>query len=244
MSITAREFLVAKAGNPPDHNDDASAADVTRRRFAISDGASESGFSRLWSRVLVDEFVLHSDCAPSEWSIWLPAAQRRWLDEMKHVNIPWYGEDQFQQGSFATFLGIVLSDDETNCRWHAVAVGDSCLFHTRENDLLNAFPMQKSSAFSSLPQLVGSRSSVKVISDKRSVYAEGSALTNDRLWLTSDALSKWCLAELEEGRPLWQELSDFLAPSTSQEQFADWIDRLRSERGMQNDDVTLVIIDV
>jgi serine/threonine protein phosphatase PrpC len=245
MTLTAKHFLVVKDGNPRDHNEDAAAADPARRRFAISDGATGSGFARLWSRLLVDQFVRHAAGPPDAWSTWLPAAQQRWLDELQGVEIPWYGEEQFKQGSFATFLGVVLLDaEETSRLWQAVAVGDSCLFHTRDGELLKSFPLEKSAQFDCLPGLVGSRSSVGEIVEKRALSTQGSGQPHDRLWLTSDALAQWCLAETESGRPPWQELADFLAPTNSDEQFAAWVDQLRATRGLHNDDVTLMAIDL
>ena len=245
MTITARHFLVVEDGSPPEHNDDSVAADPARRRFAISDGATGSGFSRIWSGLLVDQFVTHADCPPDAWSMWLPAAQQRWLDALSRIEIPYYGEEQFKQGSFATFLCIVLADaDETCRRWHAVAVGDSCLFHTRDGKLLSAFPLEQSVQFDCFPRLVGSRSPVAEIAEKWAQSMHGSGHAHDRLWLMSDALAGWCLAETEAHRSPWNELGEFLLPTSSDEQFAVWVEHLRSERGLANDDVTLMAIEL
>lgn len=245
MTVSAKYFLAVKDGSPPEHNDDAAAADEARGRFAISDGAAESGFSRVWSKLLVDQFVAHADGSPDDWASWLPAAQERWLQELKGVDIPWYGEQQFEQGSFATFLGLVLhGSGEQRRRWHAVAVGDSCLFLTREGELQECFPLEQSSQFSFTPKLVGSRSAVEEIVAKRSLSARGIAESGDCLWLMSDALAKWCLAQDEAGQGPWEELTSQFMAESSAESFHGWLDQLRSSRGLHNDDVTLMLIRV
>lgn len=244
MTASAKYFVAVKDGSPPEHNDDAAQADAARGRFAVSDGAAESGFSRVWSKLLVDQFVSHADGSPEDWSSWLPEAQRRWLEELQKIEIPWYGEPQFEQGSFATFLGLVLlsGSGDRPTRWQAVAVGDTCLFHTRAGELLECFPLEASSQFGYTPHLVGSRSAVEEIAARRSLGARGHAEPRDCLWLISDALAKWCLAEDEAGRPPWDELAGLLQGDSTEAQFADWLAQLRQSRGLQNDDVTLMAV--
>jgi hypothetical protein len=245
MSLRVQHYTLAKDGSPPEHNDDAVAASLERRRFAVSDGAAESGFSRVWSRLLVDQFVNHAVGEPENWSSWLPATQQRWLAELKDVDIPWYGEQQFAQGSFATFLGLMLGESAHDRRqFQAVAVGDSCVFHTRGGELQSSFPLEHSSQFNNTPRLIGSRSPIEEIIEKRASSARDNAEAGDRLWMMSDALAKWSLAEDEAGQPPWSELEHFLAGGCQAADFATWIAALRSGRGLQNDDVTLLAIEV
>ena len=243
MPLCEKHYLVVKDGSPAEHNDDASAAHPASGRFAVSDGATESGFSRIWSRILVDQFVHHTAGSPDEWS-WLTPAQQRWLEELKGVEIPWYGEEQFQLGAFATFLGLVISGTNGNRSWHAAAVGDSCLFHVRNGELLKAFPLDKAADFNSTPKLIGSRSRIDDTVSKRATSLIGTAENDDHLWLMSDALAHWCLAEHEAGQPPWQELSFFLSADYPASDFAAWVQDLRTNRGLHNDDVTLLGINV
>lgn len=245
MTVGAKYYCAVKDGSPPEHNDDAAAADEARGRFAISDGASESGFSRVWSKLLVDQFVAHAAGPPGDWAAWLPAAQARWREELQGVDIPWYGEQQFEQGSFATFLGLVLhGSGDKRRRWHAVAVGDSCLFHTRGGELQQCFPLEQSSQFSYTPKLVGSRSAIDEIVEKRALSARGIAAAGDSLWLMSDALAKWCLSQVEAGQGPWEELASQFLPASTPDSFNSWLDQLRAQRGLHNDDVTLMLIRV
>ena len=129
--------------------------------------------------------------------------------------------------------------------WQALAVGDTCLFHTREGALLGAFPVQQSDQFNSVPNLVGSRMSPERIREQGVVRNSGTALGGDRLWMMSDALAQWCLAENESGRNPWKEMESLTQSEAEAEQsFVSWIEELREIGGLQNDDVTLLIIDV
>lgn len=245
MTLSSRSFSIEKKGNPPEYNDDSAAADVATGRFAVSDGAAESGFAGVWSRALVRQFVGHSDTSYDDWKGWLPQAQKNWLDELRGVTIPYYGEQQFEQGAFATFLGLVVSGQEEAERdWRVVAVGDSCLFHTRGNELLKSFPLVASKQFDRFPKLIGSRSKVDEIASKRSKKDSGSGTGGDRLWLLSDALARWCFVEVEAERSPWNELRDLAAPHQTDEQFSQWVAEARATRQLENDDVTLLVVEL
>jgi hypothetical protein len=125
--------------------------------------------------------------------------------------------------------------------WQAVAVGDSCLFHTRDSALLRAFPLERSEQFDNIPKLVGARMSLEQIQRKRRVWADGDGRAGDRLWAMTDALAQWCLAEVEAAANPWAELESLLAESESG-RFASWIESLRQSGRLRNDDVTLLAI--
>ena len=74
-------FWLPSRDNEPGEYQDAFAADPGAGRFAVADGASESGFADLWARLLVDDFVAHPStarggltCGRSGW----PAVMIRW----------------------------------------------------------------------------------------------------------------------------------------------------------------------
>src|SRR5262249_6783433 len=147
-------------------------------RFAIADGATESSFAALWARLLVAEFAAapHPDLAP--WAAWLPGLQQRWAEQVGNHALPWYAEAKIQQGAFATFLGLVVRA----LRWQAVAVGDSCLFQTRGEELRYSFPVFCAADFDTSPWLVGSRGADAATVERRSRRAEGDWQAGDRLW--------------------------------------------------------------
>lgn len=240
--IFVRNYLVVKDGTPPEDNDDAVAADPRRGRAAISDGACESGFSKVWSRVLVDEYVRNFSGPTNAWAEWLENAQRQWCEELKGVRIPWYGQEQFERGAFATFLGVIVEKSGPTIRYHAEAVGDSCLFHIRGDECLLSFPLQKSDEFDVVPNLVGSRSPLDEIVRNRATSINGELQSGDSLLLMSDALAQWSLAEAESDRQPWRDIVDLVLGGCTDEAFDEWVARLRSDRGLHNDDVTLMLV--
>src|SRR6266478_3410625 len=95
-----RAFSEHKRGQSREEIEDACAGDVSRGRFAIADGATESSYAALWAQMLVEGFV---NCAAAEtgcWASWLPALQGRWEAEVGQQPLSWYAEIKWQQGAF------------------------------------------------------------------------------------------------------------------------------------------------
>jgi hypothetical protein len=232
-----------RRGYSLDECQDASAGDAERGRFAIADGAAESPYSAQWAHLLVEEFVRQSERGAN----WLPSLQERWINanggnssrnSLFEEGVPWYLEPGLNQGAFATFLGLVI--EETG--WHALAVGDSCLFQVRHDNLVRAFPLTRSVDFSNAPWLVGSRAVLQMAPDKYGMQQDGDWQPGDRFWLMTDALARWFLTRVEEGGKPWLALETLLAADDGA--FAAWIEDLRTARQLRNDDVTLLVVSV
>jgi hypothetical protein len=219
-----RALTVPKRGHSANEFEDAFAADPEAGRFAVADGASESSFAGLWARLLVDGFARP---VPG----WLQAARRDWAARVDGRALPWYAEEKRDAGAFATLLGLVVADG----RWHALAVGDTCLFQVRGDRLIEMFPLRRSQEFSNRPALIGSRSG-----GDAHVEGRGSWEPDDRFLLMTDALAHWFLRRHEAGDRPWQEFSRL---SSTGDAFADWVEDQRHRDGLRNDDVTLVFID-
>ena len=194
-------------------------------------------------RFLVDAFV-HGE-QKWGWNDWLSPVQQRWATAIgngaEQQALPWYLEPGVQQGAFATFLGVVLTQDpETSLwLWQAVAVGDSCFFQTRGDSLVQAFPLAQSTAFDNTPWLVGSRTPLRT-DFSAPAQRLGQAWANDRLWLMTDALAQWFLAQCEHGGKPWLTIEQLLHERDADQLFRDWITDLRRRRQLRNDDVTLI----
>jgi hypothetical protein len=223
---SCRALSLPRRGNAADEYEDAFAADPAAGRFAVADGASESSFAGLWARLLVDGFVRP---APG----WLAAARQSWAARVDGQVLPWYAEAKRADGAFATFLGMVLAAG----RWHALAVGDTCLFQVRGDRLATAFPLAHSDEFGNRPRLIGSRPSAAA-----QTHAEGNGdwQTGDRFLLMTDALAHWFLRRHEAGERPWEEFGQL---SEGDGGFAEWVEQRRRD-GLRNDDVTVVMIDV
>lgn len=227
-------YRVAKDGNSAAENEDAFAGDPGAGRFAVADGASESAFAPEWAALLATSCVSQAGC----WSSWLPDARSRWLEGLRDVELPWYLEEKFEQGAFATLLGVTVCPPEgQSAVWSAEAVGDTCLFQVRGDRLLKAFPMQRSSDFTGTPTLLGSRPSD---GRTRRFRTRGRWRPGDRLLLMTDALACWFLHEVENGNRPWQPL-ELLA---DEEAFAGWLTGLRSRGAVRNDDVTVLQVSI
>jgi hypothetical protein len=252
-------FAVPKGSHRPEEYEDAAAADGDAGRFAVADGAAESAFAGPWARLLTAAFVAEP---AADWADWLPAVRRRWLAEAPAEPLPWYLEAKLEEGAFATFLGVELRKPEgqrtedrgqnegggSDCplssvlcpsiiEWHALAVGDSCLFHLRGGELLRAFPVERSADFGLQPSLVPSRNGRFGGPPSVPYRAHGSAEAGDRLLLMTDALARWFLERHEAGGPPG-ELPE------GPDEFALWVEGLREAQGLRDDDVTLIVIEL
>jgi hypothetical protein len=272
----SRTFWLPRQGNTPGEYEDAFAVNEASGRYALADGATEGCFTGLWARLLVQDFVARSDCDTSPWVSSLAAVQKRWDSDVRSRNLDWDADPWVERGASAAFLGIALenlsfplgdrSKVRASCQWQAVALGDTCLFHTRDSVLLRAFPLDRSDQFNNRPRLVASRMPPADICKRQRLWTDGCGQSGDRLWAMTDALAKWCLAEHEAGRNPWPELESLLgSPPTPkpllasidrgavpvspggpagpiEDPFAAWIAGLRNSGRLQNDDVTLLAI--
>ncbi len=228
--VSCQAHFLPKRGHAADEYEDAFALDPAAGRFAVADGASESSFAALWGRLLVEGFVRP---APG----WLEAARQTWAARVDGQALPWYAEAKRDDGAFATLLGLVVA----NGRWHALAIGDTCLFQVRRDRLIEAFPLRRSEEFGNRPRLVGSRPPAD---PAREVHAEGRGdwQAGDRLLLMTDALAQWFLRRHEAGARPWREFVAFAEGTGTKTAFADWVEDRRRRDGLRNDDVTVVMI--
>jgi hypothetical protein len=239
-TIRCRSFRVPRRGHPLDECEDAVAVDSARGRFAVADGASESAESGLWARMLVEAFV-GADQDQLPWPAWLAPLQEQWAEAVRlpadAEPLPWFLEGRYRDGAYATFLGLELDGP----RWQALAVGDSCLFQVRSR-LLAGFPITQSADFHNNPWLIGSRACRDEVPLRHALHLAGEWLPGDRLYLMTDALAQWFLSAVERGAQPWLPLDAMFEQTESV--FADWVDRLRADRLLRNDDTTLVTIRV
>lgn len=231
-----RAFRLPKHGHRADEYEDACAADLATRRFAVADGASESSFAGLWARLLVEGFTDTAQRAANA-EVWLQSAQEKWAAEVDALALPWYAEEKRDAGAFATFVGLRLRSDGG---WLALAVGDSCCFQVRAGELLERFPIERAADFDNRPALLASRPAPRLSGDKRR-RRRGQWQSGDRFLLMTDALAQWFLDETERGGKPLEAVERLLnRPDQADEMFAEWIEALRTAGTLRNDDVTLV----
>jgi hypothetical protein len=241
-----RSLALPKKGSSREEYEDAYAGDGAKGRFALADGASESIYAGEWATILCDAFVA-DPAAAENIPTWQTTLQDKWLAavdktaqhaqdaQVARVAQPWYVEEKLLDGAFATFLGLIIHEAAAGKPrdWQAWAVGDSCLFHVDDDALKLAFPVEKSAGFGTRPALIGSRQR----SPAKAVSVSGTLACGDCLFLMTDALAEWFLAQHEAGRKPWRELLRL-----KKEAFPAWVDSLRRNRRVKNDDMTLLAI--
>lgn len=211
-------FRIPKHGSTRAEYEDAVAWSTRRRRFAVADGASASAFARAWAELLARAYTrgalraehLYEDLQP---------IQALWSLDVEQRDLPWYAHEQVRRGAFAALVGLSLDE---NHAWCAMAVGDSCLFHIREGELLNAFPLTNPEEFGNRPVLIGSRAAANT--NLHVNTAQGEWQSGDVFMLMSDAIAATFLQQR----------------SVDVRGFRRWVHCMRAERLMRNDDVSLL----
>jgi hypothetical protein len=249
---------------------------MKRPRFAVADGATEAIFSRRWAELLVQSYVSRDPRTPAALRKLVESCGQQWTEEVAARRLRWSQQNKILEGSLATFVGLSLMRTETRDhqggRWTALAVGDSCLFQVRDNELIAAFPLEGSRLFGYQPMLLSTiaarNKGIWEQSDK--VWRTGLWVEGDQFFLMSDALAKWFLQEVEAERAPWYRFRQFSGwpergqpmtspvPGTNATQpvhgnatlqvtgaaFAAWVDEQRNARVVANDDITLLIVTI
>jgi hypothetical protein len=229
-------------GSGPDEYEDAAWPDVAEWadaassvRVAIADGASESMLAGRWARLLARTACDHD---PGALLDALCQAGRSWPAEtaayLADRPLTWWQREKLSRGAQSTVLVVQVSDEGA---WKAAAVGDSCLFHCRDDAVLETFPIARSADFGVRPALVGSRRVGACVPR----WAAGGFAAGDLLVLATDALAAWVLRAVEAGESPVGTLRG-LTSGPDSDALASWAE---AERGadppaLRNDDLTVV----
>src|SRR5262249_17994246 len=120
----------------------------------------------------------------------------------------------------------------------ALAVGDCCVFHVRDDALLRAFPIVSAAQFDNRPLLLSSNPERNERLGPCVPLACGAWQPADSFLLMSDALAACFLPTVvDEGQPVSAAL-----PFGRQRSFASWVRRQRAAIRLRNDDVSLLRI--
>ena len=253
MWICTQAFHTPKRGNVESEYEDAFLPERVFRRdlsefhCAVADGASESAFSGEWARLLARGYCRRG--------VSLRRLQRCWVRLVTRRKVPWYLEAKIRRGAHAALVGLSIRDGQTaesfGGSWEVSAVGDSCFFHVRADELLAVAPISRSDGFNNRPHLISTDASSCYGLDKsRVTMVSGEWRPKDAFYLTTDALAQWALAEHEAGRhpwPLFRSLSQTTDNGLDDPEFRSFeelVAELRENGGLHNDDTTLLRIEV
>jgi hypothetical protein len=240
--LECRRLWVQKGGNASAECEDASVVEPARGLVAVSDGAGEGIFSRLWATILTQRLSEEepSPGDPAALARWLDSCRGRWLEE---INFPALRLPQQHRvrttGAGATLLALRLGGTSRGsvappdrCPWSAWAVGDSCLFWVRDNRLRASFPAVDADEFGLTPPLLRTQPDNPVVTP---LTAGGMGKLGDLFLLATDATAQLLLRQCEQGKSVWGEIWDW-DESAWHNKVADW----RQNGEMVNDDCTLV----
>ena len=247
-----KRFSTPKAGNRAEECEDdsrvvypAGTYGLKRARIALSDGASESAFARSWAQTLTEAFVRSPIdlTSPTESALesWLAPGQQEWDRKVPWDRIPWHGEAKARAGALATLLGLTIDSGRSGrLIWRAMAVGDSCLFVVREDELLVSFPLEEAGQFNNTPELICSNPANNRGLWEQVRLGQGECAAGDLFILASDALACWILERAAAREKPWKTLQQL----DSRESWEEWVQARRRERSLKNDDTTLIIVEV
>lgn len=237
-------FTMPKIGEPEADIQDACKWNADKSLVAIADGASTSVFPSKWATLLVEHFCQQNEDSITsishQWEEWLRPIQEKWrrycFEIRQNPNAPWYTKARRNEdyGS-ATFIGLKFrSPNQAGEKiWEAIAVGDSCVFQIKaRSKQFIAFPIDKPDHFKTVTECFHSLPEYNSYAPKshQGFYEEG-----DICLLATDALAEWVLKDVERGSARWEEL---ITVATQQE-FANFIEQLRQDKLIKDDDTTL-----
>jgi hypothetical protein len=255
--VAIKIVFAAKYGNAAIEYEDAffpnqGSYDVSGIRCAVCDGATEAAFSGSWARHLARSFGQGSLQLPAYQEIgiieesieeFLAVAREEWIGTIDRSSLPWYAEEQLDRGAFATLVGMQFTAPATEKAgiWTSIAVGDSCLFQVRQGSLWERFPLTHSDQFNTSPYLISSKKEHGDDIAGHLNFTSRELELNDTFYLMTDAISCWFLKQVEMGGAPWELLDPVLENKDSLDSF---LDQLRCEREIRNDDVTVMRIQI
>jgi len=248
MRFRSQVFWMPKDLGYAREYEDAFEVDEARGAAAIADGVSSAIFSGLWARLLTKSAV---DRPPDlqdfpSFAGWLAELRAAWRGEIDPGKLKFYQREKLVDGAMSTLLWLSLlpaadggQPASDRCRFCSVSIGDSCLFHVRQGQLLRVFPMESSAEFGLDPAVLGSVDRQRDHLLEFEVL-EDECLAGDLLVLCTDALGLWGLRRIEAGEPVdWTRYWD-MPPAAWQEEICE----LRAANRMRFDDTTLALLKV
>ncbi|HVW02823.1 MAG TPA: hypothetical protein VHB77_20865 [Planctomycetaceae bacterium] len=246
MFFQSRTFHVAKDAGFAEEYEDAFCVDGERGTAAIADGVSSAIFSALWAQILTRALVeappnVHDADA---FKAWLTERRAEWLAGIDLPNMGYFQKTKLRQvgGAFCTLCWLQVypdADQVDALRYRVYALGDSCLFHVRDGELLQSFPLRTAAEFDLDPAAICSADLGRDHALDFPAIDEACA-PGDLLILATDAVAKCLLAEREAGGVIdWSRYATLHPLNWLAE-----IEEQRNDRRIRRDDSTIVWIRV
>lgn len=237
MKITVKGYITCKEAESYSDCADNYAYNLETNRFAISDGVTKSFFPQIWSKILVENFVALEETA----ELSIEKCQKEWLNQVtekvKDSKAKFFTKNAFnqQKPGLATFVSLYFYEK----KWYAKALGDSFLFFIpkgKEGNFLDWIYLSskpKPVVFDNFPDYYSSR-----YETHGKVNSYEGQLESGTFCLMTDALSEWIFKE-ENGA-----LREIQEKWIDQLQFESSVEMLRKSQRLNNDDSSVLIIDI
>lgn len=218
---------------------DSYALNTVHHKFAISDGVSKSFFPGIWSALLVNNYV-H---AGTGLDAVIATCQQQWYEQVSEIvakpDVKYYTRNAFNRNApgLATFVGLQLFEQEK--MWSSLALGDTFLFFipkpfsSFKEELIVHSSKEEPVVFDNFPDYLSSIGNQHQGTQKEKV----GKMTAGTFYLMTDALAEWFLKQGEDVIGIievWQQQVDF----------ERYINQLRDEDKINNDDTSVLIIEL
>ncbi len=112
MRASIRVFSLPKAGNSVAEYEDACWPRQARElsdniHLAVADGATETSFSGLWARLLVNAYG-RGRLTEAAWIHDLSKIRRVWQRAVGQKPLPWYAEEKLRLGAYSALTGVTI----------------------------------------------------------------------------------------------------------------------------------------
>jgi hypothetical protein len=224
---------------------------VAGARYIVLDGATGSYDPVRWVDQLATSFIPPPGASGGPvfqqrmMGDWFAQMQKLWVKNTPPLD-PIEDKKNTEVGAFATLLGLeVLGLDGPEPYWRAVALGDTVLFHVRDDTLQSNFPPLGPRDFTTNPDGVRTKQSYLQQMEDRLLLSSGVLDVGDLIFIATDAMAEWILKAVHrdqrrEEQKVWRTLAGLVHPNV----FADFIADQRKEadaaKRMKDDDVTLM----
>ena len=246
MFFQQRLFRQAKDVQDPQGYQDAFASDPVRGAAAICDGASSTLFAGPWAEQLAQAIVQNPPPTDSTEGVqqWLKPLRDAWSAAVDPNSLAWHQKAKFLEGAASTVLWVQMWADPSDAEFNGpfylrgYAVGDCCLLHVRQGQVLCSFPLNQSEQFNTDPQVLRSifKRAETIAFHNMEAQCEG----GDYLILCTDAVAVWTLQQYEAGTPPeWDEFWNM-----SESQWEQWLLDLRKNQQIRYDDSTMAVLKV
>lgn len=240
-----KSISLPKFGNSADENEDnilepgkSEVESDMLIRFAISDGATESSFSKEWSDLLVSGYK-DKPFDKNHLSETIKSISETWQSTVNAIDLPWYAQQKAENGAFATLLGLTINREESS--FEVIAIGDCTLFQIRNEELYFLFPVSSPEDFNNTPDLIATNEKYQTDFGKNALYQSGNILPGDIILLATDALAAWILKQKNRSQKVKKKLVDQFEKQ-DEHALKEWLNKKRATGSIKNDDVTLLMI--